>query len=100
MPTTLTATELPRNRGWSPIGTPQRHYRLSAAVTAGDGERYRDVLLIEGYGPTYVYAADFGGCVTCWWKLAEVDGDDAAALAALGFRISEPVPIRLHGPAA
>lgn len=86
---TTTATEVTANRRWSPIGTPQRHYRLTGQVTADDGERYRDVAIIAGFGITYAYAAHADGEVASWWTLAELDGNDSAVLAAIGFRISK-----------
>lgn len=88
--TTTTATEVSENRGWSPIGTPQRHYRLSGQVTAEDGARYRDVAIIDGFGITYAYAAHSDGEVASWWTLAELGGgDDAAVLALLGCGIGK-----------
>lgn len=94
------ASEVPGNRGWSQIGTPQRHYRVDGAVTTRDGERHRDVVLVEVPGATYAYAGDNDGEIVNWWTLAEVDGDDAAALAALGFGIAGSSLSSLHGPAA
>lgn len=94
------AREVPGNRGWSPIGTPQRHYRVDDLVTTRDGERHRHVVLVEGFGTTYVYAGDNNGEIVSWWTLAEVDGDDAAALAELGFGIAGSSLSSLHGPAA
>lgn len=88
-----TATEVTVNRRWSPIGTPQRHYQLERHVTADDGERYRDVAIIYGFGITYAYAAHTDGEVASWWTLAELDGNDAAVLAAIGFRIGERAQI-------
>lgn len=89
----VTATEVTANRRWSPIGTPQRHYRLDQHVTADDGERYHDVVIIDGFGITYAYAAYPDGEVASWWTLAELDGSDTAVLSAIGFRIGERAQI-------
>lgn len=94
------ASEVPGNRGWSPIGTPQRHYQVDDAVTTRDGEHHRDLVLVEGFGTTYVYAGDTNGEIVSWWTLAKVEGDDSVALAALGFGIAGPSQSSLHGPAA
>lgn len=83
------ATEVTANRRWSPIGTPQRHYRLDQHVTADDGERYRDVVIVDGFGITYAYAANPDGEVASWWTLTELDGNDSAVLDAIGFRIAK-----------
>ncbi len=93
MTPTSTATEVTANRRWSPIGTPQRHYRLDQHVTADDGERYHDVVIIDGFGITYAYAAYPDGEVASWWTLAELDGGETAVLSAIGFRIGERAQI-------
>lgn len=88
-----TATEVPDNRRWSRIGTVQRHYRLSAALTGEDGVGYTDVVVADGYDTTFVFPGTGDGCVADYRRLGKTPGvDDAAALAALGYRIAGCAP--------
>jgi hypothetical protein len=86
---TATATEVPDNRRWSRIGTVQRHYRLSAPLRGEDGMDYTDAVVVDAYDKTLVYPGTDVGCVADYRCLGRTAGvDDAAALAALGYRIA------------
>ena len=82
------AVEDTANRCLSPIGTAQRHYRLSTAVEHR-GVDYRSVAVVTGLsrGTAYAYASDGDGVIADWHVAAEVNtGGDTAALLALGYR--------------
>lgn len=91
-----TAVEIIPNRGWSPIGTPQRHYKLGAPVEF-NGAAYSNAVVVTGLKPgeAYLYpAADAEGEIADWFGPVKVEtGGDVAALAALGYQIVGPVPI-------
>lgn len=81
------AVEDTANRCLSPIGTAQRHYRLSTTVEHR-GLAYRSVAVVTGLsrGTAYAYVADGDGVIVDWHVAAEVDtGGDTAALLALGY---------------
>lgn len=87
---TRTASELRAQRCTSPIGSEQRLYQLDFPATAASGACHRAVAVITGASHTYAYAAGIGGQIADWTALATVEGrDDAAVLAALGYRIAE-----------
>ncbi len=96
MTTARTAIEVIPNRCGSPIGTIQRHYRLSAPFER-NGATYTDVVIVTGLRPgeTYTYPADAdGGGIAVWLNPAHLTaGGDPAALAVIGFQIVGPVPI-------
>jgi hypothetical protein len=83
-----TAIEMPTNRRTSPIGSPQRHYRLNPPLLASDGGHQRDAIVITGSRSTYAFAGDGDGEIVDFTALVIVAaGGHGAALSALGYSL-------------
>ncbi|WP_157680293.1 hypothetical protein [Mycobacterium dioxanotrophicus] len=76
----------------SPIGSPQRHYRLDPPLKRS-GRRNVDVAIIRGFSTFYVFAANGSGDVADWTALAVLREpevvDYESALAAVGYRLGD-----------
>lgn len=84
-----TAIEMPTHRRSSPIGSPQRHYRLDPPLMSLGGGRHRDVIVINGRKAAYAFAGDSTGEVADFTALVIVAaGDHGAALSALGYSLA------------
>jgi hypothetical protein len=75
------------DRRTSPIGSPQRHYRLNPPLLASDGNCHRDVVVITGARSTYAFAGGGDGEIVDFTALvtAAAGSGDSAALSALGY---------------
>ena len=87
-PTERTATELPAHRYLSPVGTTQRHYRLSPAFSCERGG-FTAIVAVPAEADTFLFPADPDGEIADFEALAKVPGviDPDAALSELGYRI-------------
>lgn len=92
-----TAVEVPGGRRYSRVGTVQRHYHLTPALPTENGALINTVVVVPGWGCTFVFSADRCGSVADYRKIASVPGidDPVEALEALGYTVtadeSEPV---------
>lgn len=85
------ATEQPKHRRTSSIGSEQRHYDLLPGLTLARGE-FTSVVVAPGAKATYVYAADKSGYIVDFEALAIVvkARDPEGALSHLGYEV-EPL---------
>jgi hypothetical protein len=84
--TAATATEFPKHRRISGIGSPQRHYRLEPALITESGTHHT-VVVAGGTKGTYVFAADATGEIADYQALAIVPvTTHVAALSKLGYQ--------------
>ena len=82
-----TAREIPSHRTTSPIGGPQRHFRLASVLVNPLGIT-TDVVLVEGHRAVYVYPATATGDIADFGALlAEFPAGTAPgdALHQLGY---------------
>jgi hypothetical protein len=86
-----TAVEVSTHRRISPVGSPQRHYRLDPPVTDSGGNPQRDVVVIEGFKGSYAFVGNLDGEITDFTALATVatGGDGSTVLCAIGYSLVE-----------
>lgn len=82
------ATEQPKHRRTSVIGSEQRHYDLQPGLILARGE-FSSVAVAAGAKAVYVYAADKNGAIADFETLAIVVNakDPESALSQLGYEV-------------
>ncbi|SKT54681.1 Uncharacterised protein [Mycobacteroides abscessus subsp. massiliense] len=86
------ATEVASHRGYSAIGTVQRHYRLRP-VLASSRNALMDVVVVSGSKGTYVFPAGRDGVISDHFNPLNVIAgvyDPAVALSQLGYNVAAP----------
>lgn len=94
------ATEVASHRGYSAIGTVQRHYRLRPGLASACGSLV-DVVLAAGTKGTYVFPAGRDGVISDPFNtIAVVAGvhDPEVALAQLGYDVASTSVGNMHRP--